>query len=157
GFSTRSTLFPESLMLMRTWIRSMFAHRVTRPIRRGPQQTRLALEVMEDRTVPTTFTVNSTGDLGAGVGMVGDLRYCINEANAHTGDDTSIFSSTVFNTPQTINLTQGQLELTDTSGTETITGPAGGVTVNGGGNSRVFQVDGLVTASISGMTITGGN
>ena len=38
-----------------------------------------------------------------------------------------------------------------------IAGPAGGVTVSGGGQSRVFQVDNLVTASISGMTITGGN
>jgi hypothetical protein len=32
-----------------------------------------------------------------------------------------------------------------------------GVTVNGGGMSRVFQIDGMVTASISGMTITGGD
>ena len=63
----------------------------------------------------------------------------------------------MFNTPQTITLTGSQLELSDTTGTETITGPAAGVTVSGGGLSRVFQVDGLVTASISGLTITGGN
>src|SRR4029077_3033435 len=44
-----------------------------------------------------------------------------------------------------------------TTGTEKILGPKAGVTVSGGGNSRVFQVDGGVTASISGMTITGGN
>ena len=31
------------------------------------------------------------------------------------------------------------------------------MTVNGDGASRVFQVDGGVTASISGLTITGGN
>ena len=31
------------------------------------------------------------------------------------------------------------------------------MTVSGGGNSRVFLVDGGVTASISGMTITGGH
>ncbi len=31
------------------------------------------------------------------------------------------------------------------------------MTVNGGGMSRVFQVDGGVTASISGLTITGGS
>jgi hypothetical protein len=63
----------------------------------------------------------------------------------------------VFKTPQTITLSGGQLELSDTTGTEAITGPAAGVTVNGGGASRVFQVDGLVKASISGLTITGGN
>ena len=64
----------------------------------------------------------------------------------------------MFKTPQTITLSRhGQLELSDTTGTETITGPAAGVTVSGGGASRVFQVDAGVTASISGLTITGGN
>ena len=62
----------------------------------------------------------------------------------------------MFKTPQTITLTGTQLELSNTIETETITGPAAGVTVSGGGLSRVFQVDGLVTASISGLTITGG-
>ena len=47
--------------------------------------------------------------------------------------------------------------MSDTTGTETITGPTAGVTVNAEGNSRVFQVDANVTASISGMTITGGS
>src|SRR5262249_7774887 len=60
-------------------------------------------------------------------------------------------------TPQTITLSGTQLELSDTTGTETITGPKAGVTVSGGGNSRVFQIDGGVTASISGLTISGGN
>ena len=63
----------------------------------------------------------------------------------------------MFKTPQRITLNGTQLELSDTTGTETITGPKAGVTVNGGGNSRVFLVDPKVTASISGMTITGGN
>ncbi len=63
----------------------------------------------------------------------------------------------MFSTPQTITLTGSQLELSNTSGTQTITGPAAGVTVSGGGLSRVFQVDAGVTASISGLTITGGS
>ena len=63
----------------------------------------------------------------------------------------------MFNTPQTITLSGTQLELSDTTGTETITGPAAGVTVNGNDASRVFQVDAGVTASISGLTITGGS
>ena len=63
----------------------------------------------------------------------------------------------MFKTPQTITLTGGQLELSDTTGTETITGPTAGVTVNAGGLSRVFQVDADVTASISGLTISGGS
>ncbi len=63
----------------------------------------------------------------------------------------------MFKTPQTITLNGTQLELSDTTGTETITGPAAGVTVSGNNASRVFQVDGSVTASISALTITGGN
>ena len=73
------------------------------------------------------------------------------------GAETITFDKTVFKTPQTITLSGSQLELSDTTGTETITGPKAGVTVNGGGLSRVFQVDAGVTASISGLTITGGN
>ena len=59
--------------------------------------------------------------------------------------------------PQTITLSGTQLELSDTSGTVTITGPAAGVTVNGNNASRVFQIDPNVTASIAGLTITGGS
>ena len=111
---------------------------------------------LEGRQLLSTFTVNSTGDSGSGSGLAGDLRYCITQANSDGGDETIVFDKTVFKTPQTINLTGGQLELSDTTGTETIVGPNAGVTVDAGGNSRVFQVDGGVTASISGMTITGG-
>ena len=39
---------------------------------------------------------------------------------------TITFDPTVFATPQTITLTQGPLELSDSGGTQTITGPAGG-------------------------------
>ena len=106
---------------------------------------------LEDRRLMSTFTVTNTADSGAG-----SLRYEIDLANSSAGANTVDFDGTVFNTPQTITLTGGQLELSNTSGTETITGPAAGVTVSGGGLSRVFQVDANVTASISGLTITGG-
>ena len=84
-----------------------------------------------------------------------DLRSGIAQANSDGGGDTIVFSS-LFNTPQTITLTGTQLELSNKSGTETIQGPAAGVTVSGNNASRVFQVDSGVTASISGLTITGG-
>ena len=70
---------------------------------------------------------------------------------------TITFDPTVFATAQTITLAGSQLELSNTSGAETIIGPAVGVTVSGGGLSRVFQVDATVTASISGLTISGGS
>ena len=62
----------------------------------------------------------------------GDLRYCINQANANDQANTIVFDSTVFSTPQTITLCGSQLELSDTGGTQTITGPAAGVTISGG-------------------------
>ncbi len=118
---------------------------------------RPVLEVLEGRVVLTTFTVNSLGDAGSGSNGSGDLRYCINQANANDQANTIVFDSTVFGTPQTITLSGSQLELQETGGTQTITGPAAGVTISGGGNSRVFQVDKGVTASLSGLTISGGS
>ena len=111
--------------------------------------------MLEDRCVPSTIVVNNPTDIPV-LGKI-DLRQAIVQANTNGGNETITFDKTVFKTPQTINLNGGQLELSDKTGTETITGPAAGVTVNAGGHSRVFQVDASVTASISGLTITGGN
>ena len=99
--------------------------------------------------------VNTTADeFGFSDGTI-SLREAIAGANAVSGQ-TFTFDPTVFASAQTITLSLGQLELSNTTGTETITGPAAGVTVSAGGKSRVFQVDKGVTASISGLTITGG-
>src|SRR5271166_3665907 len=117
--------------------------------RRRMQPTLLALE---DRKLMSTFTVTSTLDDGS----AGTLRWAIGQANSAGGAETITFDKTVFKTAQTINLNGTQLELSDTTGTETITGPKAGVTVNGGGLSRVFLVDASVTGSISGLTLTGG-
>ena len=68
------------------------------------------------------------------------LREAIASANALPGH-TITFDPTVFATAQTITLAGLQLELSETSGTETIMAPAAGLTVTGGGLSRVFQVD----------------
>src|SRR6516165_721964 len=137
-------------MKTHSWIRNLFA----RPIRKVPFQVRPALEVLEDRWVPSIIVNNPTDTPVAGET---DLRQAIAQANSNGGDQTITFDPIVFATPQTITLNGTQLELTDTTGTETITGAAAGVTVKGGGLSRVFLVDGGVTASISGLTITGGN
>ena len=90
-------------------------------------------------------------------GSAGTLRWAVGQANSAGGAETIAFDQKVFKAPQTITLSGTQLELTDTTGTETITGPKAGVTVSGGGLSRVFQVDAGVPASISGVTITGGH
>ncbi len=116
------------------------------------RRSRPRLEWMEDRTLLSTFLVSNAGDSGPG-----SLRQAILDSNAHQGANVITFDPTAFATPQTITLTSGQLELSDTSGTETITGPAAGVTVSGNVASRVFQVDSGVAASISGLTIIDGN
>ena len=112
-----------------------------------------AVVALEDRRLLSTFTVTSTTDDGS----AGTLRWAVGQADFDPGNNTIDFDSTVFNTPQTITLSEGQLELSNTSGTETVTGPTAGVTISGGGLSRVFQVDSGVSATISGLTITGGS
>ncbi len=121
--------------------------------RRRVQPTLLALE---GRQLLSTYTVNSTGDTGSGSGLFGDLRYCITQVNSAGGDQTIVFDQTMFQTPQTITLSGTQLDLSDSTGTETITGPTAGVTIDANKASRVFEVDEDVTASISGLTITDG-
>src|SRR5262249_19063876 len=68
-----------------------------------------------------------------------------------------VFDPTVFTAPrQTITLTSA-LELTNDDGTTTIIGPPAGVAISGNNLVGVFQVDGGVAASLSGLTITGGS
>ncbi len=102
--------------------------------------------------VVNTITDGTSAPLGAL-----SLRQAVSLANALNVPETITFDSTVFAKAQTITLTQGQLELSDTGGTEVIVGSTAGVTVSGGGQSQVFQVDAAVTASIAGLTITGGS
>jgi hypothetical protein len=90
--------------------------------------------------------VNTTADGGSPPGTL-DLRAAMDLANLLTGAQTITFDPTVFATDQTITLGYGQLVLSNTSGTETISGPAAGVTVSGGGLSRVFEVTSLVMAA----------
>ena len=99
----------------------------------------------------------TSGALFPGAGLL-SLPEAIAFANADSSGNAKIsFDPKVFSAPQTITLTGTQLELSNTTEPETITGPAAGVTISGGGLSRVFQVDAGVTASISGLTIIGGS
>ncbi len=107
-------------------------------------------------TVIASFVVNTTADTFGFYSGTTSLREAIAGANAVPGQ-TITFSPTVFASAQTITLSLGQLTLSDTSGTEAITGPAAGVTVNADGLSRVFEVDAGVAAAISGLTISGGS
>ncbi len=110
---------------------------------------------------PTIFTVDDPGNSASGSGPSGTLPYVISQANANPSADGSEieFDSSVFNSssPQTITLAS-TLVLSETAGPEVIDGPgAGVVTVSGGGKVQVFAVDSGVTASLAGLTISGGS
>ena len=123
-------------------------------VRRARRQIHQALlETLEARTLLSSFVVTNTLDDGS----TGSLRWAVEQANTTSGADSITFDPTVFSTPQTITLTTGQLELNDISGATSITAPAAGVTINAQGLSRIFQIDASVTASISGVAITGGS
>jgi hypothetical protein len=116
---------------------------------------RPALLELEGRKLLSTIVVNNPTDTPV-TGEI-DLRQAIEMANTDGGDETITFDRTIFRTAQTIELTSGQLELSNTSAPITIDGPGvGALTIDAGGKSRVFAIDPGVTASISGMTVTGG-
>src|SRR5262245_26073651 len=96
----------------------------------GPNKTRLVLELLEGRELPSTFTVANLNDAGPG-----SLRQAILDANAMTGHDVIDFA------PQlrgTIALTRGQLSITDGV---TLDGPGDErIAVSGNDASRVFQI-----------------
>src|SRR5262245_43194370 len=82
------------------------------PLGRQCNVSRLSVEAMEDRTVPSTFLVTNTADSGAG-----SLRTAVMSANALGGADTILFSPGAHGT---IILTTGELSITDDL---TIAGP----------------------------------
>ena len=111
---------------------------------------------LPDQVSTGKLVVNSTADGSGNQPGKLDLRGAVDLADVLTGAQTITFDPTVFATAQTIMLTAGPLELSDTGGWQTITGPAAGVTISGGGKSGVFQVNAGVTATLSGLTITDG-
>ncbi len=102
-----------------------------------------------------SFTVTNTNDSGAG-----SLRQAVLDANSNPGTDVIVFDSTVFSTPRTINLTTGELVISDSV---TIQGPGANLLTvqrdfNAATNFRVFNIQSRgLTVSISGMTISNGN
>jgi len=132
--------------------------RLRRPARSRPAgRCRPWLEELEHRLAPARLTVTSALDLAALT--PGTLRQAVRQASADAG--RGISDTIVFDTARmggnSVTLSQGQLELSGARG-GTITLDGGGhVTISGNNASRVLQVDGGVTAVLTGLAIQGGN
>ncbi len=140
--------------------------------RRGHR--RWVLEGLEGRILlsgnPTTYTVNATTDTGTGSNGTGDLRYCINLANANTNPAGSVieFDPTIFNPTFGGQIAlSSTLRLSETDGPEVIEGTvltnppreplsSAGVEIGDNPNIQVFSVAEATTATLSGLTITSG-
>jgi hypothetical protein len=124
------------------------------------------LEILEDRLVPSIFTVDLLGDAGVADPnnqSKGDLRYCVAQANTDAANgisDTITFDPTSLSS-NIITLLQGELVLSGApagtmSGMITIDG-GGQFTIDAGGNSRVFAVVANANVMIANLIMTGGN
>ncbi len=107
-----------------------------------------------------TFTVDRTDDanVSACTEAANDctLRGAVAAANDSPENDTVIFDSNVFNSPQTITLTGGDLRIAN-NGTLTLNGSGANLlTVSGNNQSRIFSVVYLAGFTVSDLTITDG-
>src|ERR1700722_14533420 len=103
--------------------------------RKSRPNYRPSFDTLEDRCVPTTFTVTSNADSGANT-LRADLAAAMN------GDTIN------FNVTSPITITSGQLTVATNV---TIQGPGASLlTIMGNGTSRIFSVSTGVTATIAG-------
>src|SRR5262245_16338629 len=132
---------------------------------RTPRRFRPALERLEGRAVPATFTVTTTLDTVAADAKM-SLREAISAANAHPGPDTIVLPAGLYrlalretfiaDAPRA--LAAGALAVTDT--TVFRGAGAGSTVVDGHRGDRVFDVLGTAPSSIKvtfqGLTIRNG-
>ena len=126
----------------------------TSPRRRSRQALRLGLEALEDRRLLTTILVDTLTDE-----VVANDTTSLREAIAlaadadHAGPDSISFAPDLAGT---IDLALGQLVLSDATGDVAIEATTGVTTINAGGQSRVLVVQPGTTATLTGLTLTGG-
>src|SRR5262245_5668682 len=121
--------------------------RVLHPQARRPRYVARP-EALEDRTLLSVCLVDRLTDLGEGKEFVGDLRYCLTQAQ----DKDSI----QFAVQGTINLTRALPDLTRSISIE---GPGANLLTvrrDTGGDYRILTVAGGATVSVAGLTATNG-
>jgi hypothetical protein len=117
---------------------------------RRSRSFRPLLDTLEDRTLLSTYTVNSLADPGTGSGLAGSFRYCL--TNATSGNDTITFEQGLTGTIQL------QSALPALNASVAIQGPgAAALTVEIGAVPYVFFVASSATVEISGLTMSGPN
>ncbi len=134
-----------------------------------PRRARLDLEQLEGRLVPAVFNVNSLADvLNPGPGVV-TLRSAIQAADTN-GQANNVINLTLPGTykitlPGTLNETDnaaGEFAITGTGNLLVQNASGGRVVIDGGGHSRVFDVNPAAqnttpfTVTFQGLVITGG-
>jgi hypothetical protein len=127
-------------------IRLFSSYRQARTNSRRPHASRRQpfVELLESRTVPSTFTVTNLADSG-----LGSLRDAVNQANANPGADTIQFDHGLHGT---ITLAR-EIAITDSL---TLNGPGSNhLTISGGRTTRVFDIS-ADSVSIADLTIAGG-
>ncbi|HKB42442.1 MAG TPA: hypothetical protein VKD72_38805, partial [Gemmataceae bacterium] len=102
------------------------------------------VEALEDRWLPSTFTVLNTADSGPG-----SLRAAITAASS---GDTINFAAALSH--KTITLTSGQLVINKNLDIEGL--GANRLTVSGNSSSRVFDISNGATVTLAGLTIANG-
>src|SRR5439155_7502643 len=117
---------------------------------------RLAVEPLEAREVPATFTVTTFTDVVNPADGKVSLREAISLANATPGADTvrlpaGVFVQTLVGSDNTN--AAGDFDVTD-SLTVTGTGPAGTI-VKGNHNDRLFDVLGPINVTFNKLTLRG--
>jgi predicted outer membrane repeat protein len=140
------------------WFPSWFGKRSVSQKQRPVSRFRPTLEVLEDRAVPATLTVNTTLDvLGHTNGLL-SLRQAIIDANATPKADTIILPAGTYTlTIPGAGEYQGLTGDLDISAPLTINGAGAGATViDANGLDRAIDVHSC-TVTLSGMTIRGGN
>ena len=142
-----------------------------RKIPTAKRSRELRLELLEDRSVPATFVVNSvldTVDANPGDMVAADasgnttLRAAIMEANEFPGDDTITFDPAINGQAIVLSIagTGEDAALTgdlDISSNIVITGNgAANTSIDGDGIDRVFEVHAHATVDLSLMTVANG-
>lgn len=111
-------------------------------------------EALEQRALLSSYLVDAAADVVDGDYGPGQmaLREALTLANSHPGADSVTFDPSL--SGRTITLLLGELGIDDDL---TITGlGASSLVIDGNNTSRVFSINAGVTASIEGLTITGG-